>query len=549
MLRHAVGLFNLVRASLAAGLALTIIAGAGYLRGHAQNRPTPPPTAAVVDELTLPELQRRLAEGSLTSRGLVESYLARIGALDRTGPGLHAFIELNRAALVEADRLDAERRAGRVRGPLHGIPIALKDNIATAGDMHTTAGSLALADASPGRDAFIVRRLRDAGAIILGKTNLSEWANFRSTHSSSGWSATGGQTRNPYALDRSPSGSSSGSGVAVAAGLVTIAVGTETDGSIVSPASVNGLVGIKPTLGLVSRTGIVPIAHSQDTAGPMARTVTDAALLLTAMAGADADDPVTETRARGNTDFASGLDTATLRGARIGVVRNRLFGSNDAADALANAAIAVMRAQGAVIVDPANITTLGQFDESEFAVLLYEFKADIPRFFAWWGPGAPIRSLADLLAFNAAHAAEEMPYFGQELVTQANQRGPLTEPAYLTALARNRRLAGAEGIDAVMSRYRLDALVAPTGGPAWLIDLVNGDGGTATAPGPSTVTSVAGYPHVTVPMGHDHGLPLGISFFGRAWSESTLIRLAYAYEQATHHRRPPTLAPSADLSR
>ncbi len=507
------------------------------------------PSPAWLNEATIADLQQHLADGSVTSRAVVEWYLARINTVDKSGPALNSFLELNPDALADADRMDAERKAGRSRGPLHGVPIALKDNIATHDRMHTTAGSLALADAIPERDAFIVRQLRESGAIILGKTNLSEWANFRSTHSSSGWSGRGGQTRNPYALDRNPSGSSSGSAAAVAANLVTVAIGTETDGSIVSPASVNGLVGIKPTLGLVSRTGIVPIAHSQDTAGPMARTVADAAALLTVIAGPDADDAATRAAGRPNGRLTVALDRNALRGARIGVVRNRLFGSSPSADALAVAAIADLKAAGAVIVDPANIPTLGAFDESELTVLLYEFKADIPRFFSWWGASAPVHSLADIAAFNAGHAAQEMPYFGQELVLQANAKGPLTDAAYTTALAKNHRLAGRDGIDAVMNAQRLDALVAPTGGPAWLIDLVNGDGGTATAPAPSTVAAVAGYPHVTVPMGHDHGLPVGLSFFGKAWSDATLIRLAYAYEQATHHRQPPTFATTADMAR
>lgn len=533
---------------LVAGLA---VASSSLLQSQATapRQSNAPAQAGSLDEATVADLQRRLSDGSLTSRLLVEQYQARIQATDRTGAALRSFIELNPDALVDADRLDNERRAGRVRGPLHGIPVALKDNIATGDKMHTTAGSLALADTPAPRDAFLVQKLRDAGVVIIGKTNLSEWANFRSTHSSSGWSARGGQTRNPYALDRNPSGSSSGSGVAVAANLVTIAIGTETDGSIVSPANVNGIVGIKPTLGLVSRTGIVPIAHSQDTAGPMARTVRDAALLLSAIAAPDPADPPTSSKARVQTDYASALDANGLRGARIGVVRNRLFGSNPAADALAEASIAVMKQQGAVIVDPANISTLGRFDDTELEVLLYEFKSDIPRFFTWWGPNAPLRSLADLLTFNSSRASEELQYFGQELVSQANAKGALTDQAYTLALAKNRRLAGAEGIDAVMNKNRLDALIAPTGGPAWLTDLVNGDSGTASAPAPSTVAAVAGYPHITVPMGFDHGLPVGISFFGRAWSEATLIKLAYAYEQATHHRKPPTFAPTADMSR
>ena len=531
--------------AVAAAVAIAF-AAPGYLRS--QQPPSPPPPFAL-EELTIADLQQRMTSGATTSRGLVEQYFSRINALDRTGPSLRSLIEVNPDALTIADRLDGERKAGRVRGPLHGVPIVIKDNIATGDRMLTTAGSLALAVSPAPRDAFIVQRLREAGAVLLGKTNLSEWANFRSTHSSSGWSARGGQTRNPYALDRNPSGSSSGTASAVAASLAAAGVGTETDGSIVSPSNVNGLVGIKPTVGLVSRTGIVPISHSQDTAGPMARSVADAAALLTAMAGMDPADAATMVRGRSQQDYTRVLDANGLRGTRIGVVRNRLFGSNAAADALANAAIDTMKAQGAVIVDPANIPTLGQFDESEFEVLLYECKADMARFFEWWGPGSPLHSLRDILAFNAAHPSEELRYFGQEIMAMADAKGPLTDTAYLQALAKSHRLAGAEGIDAVMAKFRLDALVAPTGGPAWLTDLVNGDGGTASAPGPSTVTSVAGYPHVTVPMGTDHGLPLGISFFGRAWSESTLIRLAYAYEQATHHRAPPTFAPTADLSR
>jgi amidase len=538
---------SLARKALAA---VAVAAGVATLFG--QPAVQAPPVAAsppAVEERTIADLQQAMRTGTTTSRLLVDAYLARIEAIDRQGPNLASFIELNPDARADADRLDAERRSGRVRGPLHGIPIAIKDNIATGDRMHTTAGSLALAAQPAPRDAFIVERLRTAGAVIIGKTNLSEWANFRSTHSTSGWSARGGQTRNPYALDRNPSGSSSGSGVAVAANLVTAAIGTETDGSIVSPANVNGIVGIKPTIGLVSRTGIVPIAHSQDTAGPMARTVADAATLLSAIAGPDPADQITAQQPRAAADYRGALDPSGLRGARIGVVRNRLFGSHDATDRRANEAIAELRRQGAVIVDPAEMPTLGQFDDTELEILLYEFKADIPRFFAWWGSAAPLRSLTDIAAFNDAHAAEELRYFGQELVLRSNAKGPLTEAAYTAALAKNRRLARTEGIDKVMTRHRLDALVAPTGGPAWLIDLVNGDSGTATAPGPSTVAAVAGYPHVTVPMGFDRGLPVGLSFFGRAWSEATLIRLAYAYEQATRHRRPPTYAPSADLSR
>jgi amidase len=505
-----------------------------------------------LEEATIADLQQRLQSGAETSRSIVEKYLARIDAIDRSGPALHSVLEINPDALATADRLDAERKAGRVRGPLHGIPILLKDNIATADRMMTTAGSLALVGATPPKDAFIVTRLRDAGAVILGKTNLSEWANFRSTHSSSGWSGRGGQTKNPYALDRNPSGSSSGSGAAIAANLAAVAVGTETDGSIVSPSNNNSLVGIKPTLGLVSRTGIVPIAHSQDTAGPMTRTVADAAILLAAMAGDDSEDrnvSGTGRRRISPSQIAGALDANGLRGARIGVVRNKLFGYSPAADAIADAAIADMKKQGAVIVDPANIPTLGKFGDAEFDVLLYEFKADLNRYLTWLGAASPVHSLADVIAFNNAQKDRELPYFGQEIMTMAEKKGPLTDAKYSAELARNHLLSRTQGIDAVMTAHKLDALVAPTGSPAWFTDLVNGDPGAANAEAPSTVTSVAGYPHVTVPAGYVRGLPVGISFFGRAWSEPTLIKLAYAYEQATKHRKPPTFAASADVQK
>jgi len=490
-----------------------------------------------------------MASGQDTARSLVEKYLARIEAIDRQGPALRSVLETNPDALAIADRLDAERKSRGPRGPMHGIPILIKDNIATADRMTTSAGSLALAGFHPPTDAFIVERLREAGAVILGKTNLSEWANFRSTHGSSGWSGRGGQTKNPYALNRNPSGSSSGSGAAAAASLAAAAVGTETDGSIVSPSSVSSLVGIKPTLGLLSRTGIVPIAHSQDTAGPMARTVADSAVLLGAMAGADPADPSTsDSTRRGLRDYSRFLDAKGLAGARIGVVRNKLFGYNTAADRLAEAAVADMKKQGAVVVDPANIPTLGTFDDSELDVLLYEFKADLAKYFAWAGPLTPMHSLKDVIAFNEAHKDLEMPYFGQELMMRAEKKGPLTSPEYRAALAKNRRLSRTLGIDAVMAKYKLDALVAPTWGPVWLIDLVNGDSYPSDAASPSTVAAVAGYPHITVPMGYFHGLPLGISFFGRAWSEPTLLKLAYAYEQSTKHRRPPAFAPTVDLA-
>jgi amidase len=530
-----------------AALFVTAVAGA--------QPPAPVPFA--LEEATIGELQQRMQSGRETARSLAEQYLARIETIDRRGPALHSVIELNPEALAIADRLDEERKSRGPRGALHGIPIFLKDNIATADRMMTTAGSLALAGVRPPKDAFIVERLRQAGAVILGKTNLSEWANFRSTRSTSGWSGRGGQTKNPYALDRNPSGSSSGSGAAIAANLGAAAIGTETDGSIVSPSSANGLVGIKPTLGLVSRSGIVPIAHSQDTAGPMTRTVADAATVLAAISGVDRDDPATRAGADPTSpgrrpasvtsDYSRFLDAGGLKGARLGVVRNRLFGNHGASDQIAEAAIAAMKQQGATIVDPVEMPTLGKFDDTEFDVLLFEFKADLNKYLTWLGPASPVHSLKDVIAFNEANEDREMPYFGQEIMVMAEKKGPLTSAAYKTALAKNHRLSRALGIDAVMTKHRLDALVAPTGAPAWLIDLVNGDGGTAATPGPSTVTSVAGYPHITVPGGFFRGLPVGISFFGRAWSEPLLIKLAYAYEQTTKHRRPPRFAVTANL--
>jgi amidase len=524
---------------------LVAFVAAGTVAITGAQRPSQPPSD--VEEATIATLQQRMQDGQETSRSLVDKYLARIEAIDRSGPTLRSVIEINPDARTIADQLDAERKNGRIRGPMHGIPVLLKDNIATADRMMTTAGSLALAGVKPPRDAFIAARLRESGAVILGKTNLSEWANFRSTHSTSGWSGRGGQTRNPYALDRNPSGSSSGSGASIAANLAAAAVGTETDGSIVSPSNNNGLVGVKPTLGLLSRSGIVPISHSQDTAGPMTRTVADAAALVGAMAGADPDDPATkEAGSKGRRDYSSSLDPNGLKGARIGVVRNKYFGSSPATDALADAAIAVMKQQGAIIVDPANIPTLGKFDDGEFQVLLYEFKADLNKYLTWLGAASPVHSLKDVIAFNDAHKDQEMPYFGQEIMAMAEKKGPLTSATYVAALARNRQMARALGIDATMTKYRLDALFAPTSGPAGLIDLVNGDSGGGSSP--STVTSVAGYPHITVPGGFHRGLPVGMSFFGRAWSEPTLFKLAYAYEQATKHRKPPTFAATADLT-
>jgi amidase len=520
--------------------AVAVAIGSGV---GAPNATVGQPHASPLAEATVAELQRRMASGEESARSLVEKYLARIEALDRQGPALRSIIEINPDALAIADALDRERGSRGPRGPLHGIPVVIKDNIATADGMMTTAGSLALVGAKPPRDAFVVTRLRAAGAVILGKTNLSEWANFRSSGSTSGWSARGGQTRNPYALDRSPSGSSSGSAVAVAANLAAVAVGTETDGSIVSPAQTNAVVGIKPTVGLLSRFGIVPISHTQDTPGPIARTVADAAVLLGAMTGVDEADAATRQQ-QAAADYSAYLDPDSLRGARIGIVRNRLFRYSLERDRVVEAAIDVLKSRGAVIIDPANIPTLGTFDEAELQVLLYEFKDGVNRYLAWLGPDAPVKSLADVIAFNEAHATEELVHFDQDILVLASLKGSLDRAEYTASLAGARRQARDLGIDAVMAEHRLDALFAPTGGPAWPIDYANGD--RSAAPGPSSIAAVAGYPHVTVPAGYIDGLPVGVSFFGRAWSEPKLIALAYAYEQATRHRRPPSLpAPAA----
>ena len=494
-----------------------------------------------LEEATISDLQARMAAGQLTARSIAQQYLDRIAELDRKGPTLRHVIEVNPDALSIADSLDQERKAARVRGPLHGIPILIKDNIDTADRMTTTAGSLALAGSIPLQDAFIAAKLRVAGAILLGKTNLSEWANFRSSHSTSGWSGRGGLAKNPYVLDRNACGSSSGSAGAVSANLSALAIGTETDGSIVCPSSANGIVGIKPTLGMVSRAGIIPIAHSQDTAGPMARTVRDAAILLGIIAGADARDSATSASSgRGQADYTRFLDPNGLRGAKIGVLRKN-FGFNDSVDALMVNAIDVMKRQGAIVVDPVELATAGKFDDSEFEVLLYEFKADLNSYLAGLGPNAPVRTLKDIIDYNERHKDQEMPFFGQDIMIKAQAKGPLTEKAYLTALAKDRKLSREQGIDAAMNKNKLDALIAPTGGPAWLTDLITGDHYSG---GYSTASAVAGYPHITVPAGYVRGLPVGMSIFGRAYSEPTLIKLAYAYEQATKHRRAPQFIPT-----
>lgn len=497
-----------------------------------------------LDEITIEQLQTAMSSGRMTAVSVARKYLQRIDEVDRRGPALNSVIEVNPDAEAIAATMDAERKAGKVRGPLHGVPILIKDNIDTADKMMTTAGSLALVGAKPLADSHVAQRLRAAGAVILGKTNLSEWANFRSSHATSGWSGRGGQTHNPYVLDRNPCGSSSGTGAAIAANLCAIGVGTETDGSVVCPSSANGLVGIKPTLGLISRAGIIPIAHSQDTAGPMTRTVTDAAILLNALAGVDARDSITsEAVGHFASDYTQFLKPDGLKGMRLGIAR-QYFGFSQATDQLMTTAIDVLKRGGAEIVDPANIPTQGKFDESEMTVLLYEFKADLNTYLAGLGPSAPVKSLADVIAFNEKNATREMPYFGQDLFTKAQAKGPLTDEAYQDALAQNIRLTRAEGIDAIMDEKKLDALIAPTGGPVWCTDLLNGDHFTG---GYSSASAVAGYPHITVPAGLAAGLPVGISFFGRAWAEPVLLKIAYAFEQLSKARRPPQFLPTVKL--
>ncbi len=492
-------------------------------------------TSFNAEEATIADLQRAMAAGETSAKELSQFYLTRIDSFDKR---VNSIIELNPDAVATAEKLDAERKAGKIRGPLHGVPIVLKDNIDTADKMKTTAGSLALVGAPPpARDAFIVRQLRDAGAVILGKTNLSEWANFRSTNSVSGWSGRGGQTRNPYILDRNPCGSSSGSGAAVSANLAAIAIGTETDGSIVCPASVCGVVGLKPTIGLVSRSGIIPIAHSQDTAGPMTRSVADAAILLSAISGVDASDDVTTKRPdRHQTDYASFLDPAGLKGMRIGIARN-YWGRRDDVDKVLDSALDAMKRAGATLVD-IKLETLGKFGSAEFEVLLYEFKDGLERYLR--ERKAEHTTLAQLIEFNEDNAAREMPYFKQEIFEQAAKKGDLKSKEYLDALATCRELTRSKGIDAVMDANKLDAIVGPSNAPVWMIDLINGDCGSNYVSS-SSIAAVAGYPNITVPAGFAGGLPIGISFFGRAFSEPILIKIAYAFEQTTKARRKPGL--------
>ncbi len=537
----------------ALGCALAMTQPASVIaRTSSSELPVSPPKEFELDELTITELQEGMKSGKFTARSLVKKYLDRIDDIDKDGPRVNSVIELNPDAVAIAELLDRERKEKGPRGPLHGIPILIKDNIDTADRMMTTAGSLALVGSRPAQDAYVARRLREMGAVILGKTNLSEWANIRSSRSSSGWSARGGQTKNPYALDRNPCGSSSGSGAAAAANLCAAAVGTETDGSVVCPSSANSLVGIKPTLGFIGRSGIIPIAHSQDTAGPMCRTVTDAAILLAALRGTDTRDNtfprLGKLGAERHTiyrdvldDYTPYLDKGGLKGARLGIARKH-FGFSDRVDKLMNDHIGELKKLGAVIVDPADIPTTGKFDDSELEVLLYELKADLNAYLKGLGPSAPVHSLKEVIEFNEKNRDREMPYFGQDLFIKAEAKGPLTDKKYLQALAKNHLLSRSQGIDFIMRKHRLDALVAPTGGPAWPTDWINGDHFTG---GYSSASAVAGYPHITVPAGYVFGLPVGISFFGAPWSEPKLIKYAYAFEQATKARRPPKFLPTA----
>jgi amidase len=538
-----------LRAGVTASLATVVHPALGSAR-VVDAAPASAPTVAnfetefELDEITIDDLQKAFKSGQYSSRSLSEKYLARIHEIDKAGPAFNSVLELNPDALEIADTLDQERTSKGPRGPLHGIPILIKDNIDTGDQMNTTAGSLALLGSRPANDAFVAAQLRKAGAVILGKTNLSEWANIRSSHSTSGWSGRGGLTRNPYALDRNPCGSSSGTGAAVSANLCVAGVGTETDGSVVCPSSANGLAGLKPTVGLISRSGIIPISHSQDTAGPMARTVRDVAVLLTAMAGEDSQDAATADAQRHQfPDYTKFLDPAGLQGARLGVVR-KYFGFSDAVDALMETLIGEMKHAGAEIVDPADIPAIGKFDDSELTVFLYELKADLAAYLARRG-NTSVKSLKDVIEFNAINHRREMPYFGQDIFLKSEQKGSLSTKEYLDALALNQRLSRTEGIDFIMDKFKLDALVAPTAGPAWVTDLINGD---HAAGGSSSAAAVAGYPNINVTAGYLWGLPVGISFFGRAWSEPTLIKIGYGFEQLTKARQKPHFLPTIDIT-
>ena len=537
-----------LQASVIGGVATAVAMPLRPLLAKVRENLPPRPPAEVLsfefDEITIGDLQDGLKSGKYTAHSIAEKFLARIDQIDKQGPAVNAVIEVNPDALAIAEALDKEQKDKGPRGPLHGIPMLIKDNIDTADRMMTTAGSLALVGSKPPKDSVVAQKLREAGAIILGKTNLSEWANIRSDHSSSGWSGRGGQTRNPYALDRNPCGSSSGSGAGVSANLCVAAIGTETDGSIVCPSSTNGIVGIKPTVGLVSRTGIIPISHTQDGAGPMCRTVRDATIVLGALTGVDSEDPATaDSHEKMYTDYTQFLKADGLRGARIGVVRKN-FGFSEPVDKIMEDALDAMKKQGAILVDPAEIESAGKWRDTEFTVFLYELKADLTAYLARLGPNAPAKTLKDIIDFNERNKEKEMPFFGQDIFLKSQEKGPLTTQEYLDAVQKNHQLARTEGIDALMDKNKLDALVAPTGGPAWLTDHVVGDhfGG-----GSSSAAAVAGYPSITVPAGFVFGLPVGISFFGRAWSEPELIRVAYAFEQATKIRKAPRFLPSVEL--
>ena len=536
---------DFLRGSVVGGVAAAMYPALGAAREAVPPSAAPEVPSFELDEVTIDDLQEGMKSGKYTARAITEKYLSRIEAIDKSGPALNSVIEVNPDAVEIAESLDRERKEKGGRGPLHGVPLLIKDNIDTADKMMTTAGSLALVGGpKPPRDSFVAAQLRKAGAVILGKTNLSEWANIRSSHSSSGWSGRGGLTRNPYALDRNPCGSSSGTGAGISANLAAGGIGTETDGSIVCPSSSNGLAGIKPTVGLVSRAGVIPISHSQDTAGPMCRTLRDAAIMLGAIAGVDPEDTATTaSQGQSHADYTRFLDENGLKAARIGVAR-KYFGFSDGVDRIMADAIALMNKQGATIIDPADIESFGKFDESESLVLDYELKADIEKYLARLGPSSPMKNLKDLIDFNNQNAAKEMPYFGQDVFMRAQARGPLTTREYIDALEKNHRLTRIEGIDAIMDNFKLDALIAPTGGPAWITDLVTGDhfGG-----GSSNAAAVAGYPNINITAGYMFGLPVGISFFGRAWSEPTLLKIAYGFEHASKARKAPRFLPTADL--